>query len=365
MATGKCRIRQARHGTCPRRDVVAHARHLDPAHVRHPVARIDQSAPPYLSRRRRGGVRQRRARGRAAGCDWRVRLHPSRCRRCGAVAPRRVECPCHPRQAVARWPVHRCRNRRGHREGEMMKPLPASLFLLGAAVVAQVVAGADGGQSPTPPHGKRGVSHSAFGHTGDGKAVELYVLTNRSGLEVRAMTYGAIITSIRVPDRNGQIGDIVLGFDTLAGYLKDSPYFGALVGRYGNRIAKGQFTLDGRTYKLATNNGPNHLHGGIKGFDKQVWTAQPVDNASGVGVTFTRTSPDGEEGYPGNLKASVTYTLTDKNELMIRYEATTGKATPVNLTQHTYFNLAGSGDILKHELMINADRYTPVDTTLI
>jgi aldose 1-epimerase len=243
--------------------------------------------------------------------------------------------------------------------------LSASLFLLGAAVVAQVVAGADGGQSPTPPHGKRGVSHSAFGHTADGKAVELYVLTNRSGVEVRAMTYGAIITSIRVPDRNGQLGDIVLGFDTLEGYLKDSPYFGALVGRYGNRIARGQFVLDGTTYKLAINNPPNHLHGGVKGFDKQLWSARPLDGPEGVGVAFKRLSPDGEEGYPGNLNATVTYTLTDKNELVVNYEATTDKPTPVNLTQHTYFNLAGTGDILAHELMLNADRYTPVDATLI
>jgi aldose 1-epimerase len=246
-----------------------------------------------------------------------------------------------------------------------IRMVSGSLFLLGAAVVAQVVAGADGGQVPGPPGAKRGVSHSAFGQTGDGKAVELYTLTNRNGVEIRAMTYGAIITSIRVPDRNGAIGDIVLGFDTLAGYLKDSPYFGAVVGRYGNRIAKGQFVLDGRTYKLAVNNPPNHLHGGVKGFDKNVWSARPLDGPAGVGVAFTRLSPDGEEGYPGNLNATVTYTLTDKNELVVKYEATTDKSTPVNLTQHSYFNLAGKGDILQHELMLNADRYTPVDPTLI
>jgi aldose 1-epimerase len=246
----------------------------------------------------------------------------------------------------------------------MMKPLPASLFLLGA-VVAQVVSGADGGQAPGSPQGKRGVSRSAFGHTGDGKPVDLYTLTNRTGMEVRAMTYGAIITNIRVADRKGEMGDVVLGFDTLEGYLKDSPYFGALVGRYGNRIAKGQFVLDGRTYKLAVNNPPNHLHGGVKGFDKQVWSARPLDGPDGVGIAFTRLSVDGEEGYPGNLNATVTYTLTDKNELVVKYEATTDKPTPVNLTQHTYFNLAGTGDILEHELMLNADRYTPVDPTLI
>ena len=222
-----------------------------------------------------------------------------------------------------------------------IRMVSGSLFLLGAAVVAQVVAGADGGQVPGPPGAKRGVSHSAFGQTGDGKAVELYTLTNRNGVEVRAMTYGAIITSIRVPDRNGAIGDIVLGFDTLAGYLKDSPYFGAVVGRYGNRIAKGQFVLDGRTYKLAVNNPPNHLHGGVKGFDKNVWSARPLDGPAGVGVAFTRSSPDGEEGYPGNLNATVTYTLTDKNELVVKYEATTDKSTPVNLTQHTLLQSRG------------------------
>jgi aldose 1-epimerase len=161
------------------------------------------------------------------------------------------------------------------------------------------------------------------------------------------------------------MGDVVLGFDTLAGYLGDSPYFGAIVGRYGNRIAKGQFTLDGRAYQLATNNGPNHLHGGVKGFDKAVWSARAVEGARGVGVELTCTSPDGEEGYPGTLAATVTYTLTDRNELHIAYTATTDKATPVNLTQHTYFNLAGGGDILGHELMLNADRFTPVDATLI
>jgi aldose 1-epimerase len=246
-----------------------------------------------------------------------------------------------------------------------MKALHSSLFVLGAAVLAQAVVGGNGGQSSNSKGIKRGVSNAAFGSTKDGQAVELYTMINNSGVEVRAMTYGAIITSIRVLDRSGALGDVVLGFDTLNGYLADSPYFGAVVGRYGNRIAKGQFTLDGRTYKLAANNGPNHLHGGVKGFDKRMWSARPFDTPAGVGVTLTRTSADGEEGYPGNLKASVTYTLTDKNELMIKYEATTDKATPVNLTQHTYFNLAGSGDILGHELMLNADRYTPVDATLI
>jgi aldose 1-epimerase len=193
----------------------------------------------------------------------------------------------------------------------------------------------------------------------------MFTLTNANGVQIRAITYGAIITSIRVPDRSGRFADVVLGFDNLEGYLKGHPYFGTVVGRYGNRIGGGHFTLNGQTFKLAQNNGPNHLHGGVKGFDKYVWKAEPLQN--GLGVAFSRTSPDGEEGYPGNLAARVTYTLTDKNELVVDYHATTDKATPVNLTQHSYFNLSGdpSTTILGHELRIDADRYTPVDATLI
>jgi aldose 1-epimerase len=228
--------------------------------------------------------------------------------------------------------------------------------------VAMVVV--SNGQRSAPS--SRGVTHAPFGKTTDGKAVEIYTLTNANGVEIKAMTYGCIITSLKVPDRTGRMADIVLGYDTLEGYLKDSPYFGAVVGRYGNRIAKGQFTLNGTTYKLATNNGPNHLHGGNKGFDKVVWSAVPKNGADRVGVAFTRTSPDGEEGYPGNLLVTVTYTLTDKNELIVEYLASTDKATPVNLTQHSYFNLAADdGDILGHQLTIDADRYTPVNDTLI
>ena len=213
---------------------------------------------------------------------------------------------------------------------------------------------------------KLGVTRAPFGTTRDGKGVEIYTLTNSHGVEMRVITYGGIITSLKVPDRSGHRGDIVLGFDTLDGYLNDPPYFGALIGRYGNRIAKGQFTLGGKTYKLATNNGPNHLHGGNKGFDKVVWKAAPKSGSDRVGVVLTRTSPDGEEGYPGNLQATVTYTLTDTNDLVVEYLATTDKATPVNLTQHSYFNLAADdGDILGHELTIDADRYTPVDENLI
>jgi len=217
------------------------------------------------------------------------------------------------------------------------------------------------------PKKKASVARADFGRTADGQKVELFTLTNAHGIEVRAINYGGIIVSLRVPDRAGHLGDVVLGYDSLDGYLKATPYFGAIVGRYGNRIAKGAFTLEGRTYKLVTNNGPNHLHGGTRGFDKVVWKADPFDGPSGVGVVLTYTSPDGEEGYPGTLNARVTYTLTDRDELSFEYFATTDKATPINLTQHSYFNLAGEGtrDVLDHQLTIDADRYTPVDATLI
>lgn len=209
------------------------------------------------------------------------------------------------------------------------------------------------------------VTRAPFGTTADGTAVEAYTLENANGLELRAITYGGIITSLKVPDRNGVLGDVVLGFDSIDGYLKGHPFFGAIVGRYGNRIGKGRFVLDGHDYQLATNNGPNHLHGGLRGFDKQVWSAEilPAKNT----IAFRRTSADGEEGYPGNLVVEVVYALTDENKLIVNYRYSTDQATPVNLTQHSYFNLAGegSGDILGHSMMLNADRYTPVDGTLI
>ena len=202
-----------------------------------------------------------------------------------------------------------------------------------------------------------------------GKPVEMATLKNKNGMEVQAITYGGIITSLKVPDRAGKLADVVLGFDQSDQYFAEPtpPFFGAIVGRYGNRIANGEFTIDGKKYPLAKNNGPNHLHGGNKGFDKVLWTLATKETPAGSAAVFTRTSPDGEEGYPGNLVARVTYTLTEKNELIVDYHATTDKPTVVNLTQHSYFNLAGegSGTILDHELMLNADRYTPVNDTLI
>jgi aldose 1-epimerase len=211
------------------------------------------------------------------------------------------------------------------------------------------------------------VGRASFGSTADGKPVDVYTLVNAHGIRARILTYGGIVQSLEIPDRTGAMDDVVLGFDDLAGYVKSSPYFGAIVGRYGNRIARGRFTLDGKTYTLAINNGPNHLHGGIKGFDKVVWDAQSFRGDSGVGVTLTYTSPDGEEGYPGTLHAKVTYTLNDRDELAIDAEATTDKATPVNLTNHTYWNLAGDGkrDILGHLLMVESNDIVPVDSTLI
>jgi len=181
------------------------------------------------------------------------------------------------------------------------------------------------------------------------------------------MTYGAIVTELQAPDRSGKLNDVVLGFDNLDGYIKGHPYFGAIVGRVGNRIAKGQFTLNGAKYQLATNNGPNHLHGGLKGFDKVVWSAEPVQVSKGAALKLSYVSKDGEEGYPGTCKVEVLYTLTENNELRLDYTVTTDKDTPANVTNHSYWNLAGAenGGILGHLMMINADRYTPVDATLI
>jgi aldose 1-epimerase len=205
------------------------------------------------------------------------------------------------------------------------------------------------------------VSTQPFGKTSEGTPVDLYTLTD-GAMEVRIMTYGGIVVSVRVPDRNGKPGDVVLGYDSVDKYIANSPYFGALIGRYGNRIAHGKFVLDGVTYSLPKNDGDNSLHGGTRGFDKVVWSAQTIKN----GVELKYLSKDGDQGYPGNLQATVRYTLVG-DALRIEYSATTDKDTVLNLTNHSYFNLAGegSGDVLRHRLRMNASRFTPVDTTLI
>ncbi len=209
------------------------------------------------------------------------------------------------------------------------------------------------------------IEKAPFGALPDGTKVDLYTLKNSSGIECKIMTYGGIITEVDIPDRSGKAVDIVLGYESLQRYLERSPYFGAIVGRVANRIAKGRFTMDGHTYTLATNNGPNHLHGGLRGFDKVVWHAEPITRDDSVSLRLTYTSADGEEGYPGTLKVVVIYTLTDKNELRMDYEATTDKPTPVNLTNHSYWNLTGEGDVLDNVVTIAADHYTPVDSGLI
>jgi aldose 1-epimerase len=212
--------------------------------------------------------------------------------------------------------------------------------------------------------GKPAVTKKAFGKTAGGQAVDLYTLTNSNGMSASIMTYGGALVTLTAPDRNGKFGDVILGMDDVAAYEKQTAFFGALIGRYGNRIGKAQFTLDGKTYKLPANDNGNTLHGGPQGFDKRVWTAKP---GNGAELELTYVSKDGEEGFPGTLTAKVVYSLTDKNELKIDYTATTDKTTVVNLTNHTYFNLAGPGEgtILNHEVAINASRFTPVDSGLI
>lgn len=227
-------------------------------------------------------------------------------------------------------------------------------------------------ETASPEHPTKGamameVKKEVFGVLPSGKTVDIFTLINAGGIEARVMAYGATLVSLNLPDREEKFEDVTLGFDCLAGYLGDNPYFGCTVGRYANRIARGKFFLAGAEYTLAKNDGENHLHGGLKGFDKVIWEAEPVEKEDAVGVRFTYLSPDMEEGYPGNLHCTVVYLLTEGNELRISYEAEADKPTPVNLTNHTYWNLAaqGSGDILKHELMINAETYTPVDDKLI
>ncbi|MBN2064909.1 MAG: galactose mutarotase [Sedimentisphaerales bacterium] len=222
------------------------------------------------------------------------------------------------------------------------------------------------GDACCPATGELAISSKPFGTTADGQNVDIYTLSNSNGIKAQIMTYGGIMVTLETKDREGKFGNILLGFDDLEGYFGESPYFGALIGRYGNRIASGKFTLDGVEYTLAQNDNGNHLHGGLKGFDKVVWTAEPVKSDDSVALKLHYVSKDMEEGYPGNLDVTMTYTLTNKDELIFDYEATTDKATVVNLTNHNYYNFnGGKSDILDHVLMVNADNYTPVVEGLI
>ena len=231
-------------------------------------------------------------------------------------------------------------------------------------LLAAALAACSGPPAEPETQSARAIETADFGAAA-GKPVKLYTLTNASGAQVAITDYGGIVVSLRVPDRGGKLGDVVLGFDALDAYVADTPYFGALIGRYGNRIANASFMLNGKTFTPAKNNGPNALHGGVKGFDKVVWDAAPTE--TGDGLTLAYVSADGEEGYPGELSVKVVYTWTDDNELHIAYEAVTDKPTVVNLTNHSYFNLkdAGASSALGHEVVIHADRYTPIDETLI
>ena len=243
---------------------------------------------------------------------------------------------------------------------KIMQPIALALAGLGAASLV-------GCGTMSIPHTKPSITKADFGKTSEGQAVEIYTLQNSRGAEARIMTYGGIVQSLSVPDKHGKFADVVLGYDNLQGYIDKTPYFGALVGRYGNRIGGGKFTLAGKTYQLATNNGVNTLHGGLKGFDKVVWTAKPSIGIHGPQLVLAYVSKDGEEGYPGNLQVTAIYTLTDNDELKLEFTAKTDKPTVVNLTHHSYFNLAGQGkgDILGHVVYINSNETTPVDAGLI
>lgn len=232
--------------------------------------------------------------------------------------------------------------------GKVLRLLSAAITLCLAAAIV---------------YAQAGVTKNSFGKTPAGEDVDIYTLRNNNGVEAQITNYGGIVVSLKAPDRNGALGDVVLGFSDFEQYLKNDPYFGAIIGRYGNRIAKGRFKLGGTEYKLAVNNGENHLHGGIKGFDKVVWTARELTTKAGPAVVLTYLSKDGEEGYPGNLRVRVTYTLTHQNDLRIDYSATTDKTTVINLTHHSYFNLLGegNGDILNQRVQIKADRFLPTD----
>ncbi len=247
-------------------------------------------------------------------------------------------------------------------------PAPAAQTPAEKPVEAQPAA-AVGAEANTPSKsentGKMSVEKTPYGKLPSGEAVDQFVINNGKGLKVTIITYGATITSVEFPDKNGKSANITVGLDSLDDYLKSPPYFGATIGRYGNRIAKGKFTLEGKEYKLATNNNENHLHGGVKGFDKVVWKAESFEKAGEVGVKFSYVSADGEEGYPGKLESTVTYSITAANELKMEYSATTDKTTVANLTNHAYWNLAGKGTILDQVVSINADGYLPVDAGLI
>jgi aldose 1-epimerase len=238
-----------------------------------------------------------------------------------------------------------------------------SIQLLTIAALGIASANFTGCTTMNKPKGT--ITRSDFGTTPAGQEVELYTLRNTKGMEAQIMTYGGIVTSLKVADKNGKLDDVVLGYDNLDGYLQSSPYFGALIGRYANRIEHGKFSLDGVDYTLATNNGPNSHHGGFRGFDRVVWTARPLPTANGPSLILTYVSRDGEEGYPGTLLVTAIYSVTEDNELSVEFKATTNKKTVVNLTHHSYFNLRGSGDVLDHRVIINADKFTPVDNTLI
>jgi aldose 1-epimerase len=234
----------------------------------------------------------------------------------------------------------------------------AAMFCAGALSGCSTTKSCCGDKSCTP------VTSKPFGAVA-GKPVELYTLKNTNGAVAKIMTYGGIVQSLEVPDKDGKLVDVVLGYDQLDDYVTNNPYFGALIGRYGNRIGGGKFTLNGTTYTLATNNGPNHLHGGVKGFDKVIWSAKPMCTQDGPALELTYRSPDMEEGYPGNLEVTAVYALTDANELKVTFTARTDKDTVCNLTHHSYFNLSGGGTILDHLCYINADKTTPVDSGLI
>lgn len=220
---------------------------------------------------------------------------------------------------------------------------------------------------PSPSAAERGVTSEPFGSTPEGEQAHLFTLVNANGVRTRISNFGGVVVSLEVPDKNGKMGDVVLGFDSLDSYLGEHPYFGSLIGRYGNRIAKGRFTLDGRSYSLAVNNGPNALHGGIQGFSRRIWGASTFVDEAGVGLRLNLISPAGEEGYPGTLAVRVDYTLGDDDSLRIDYHATTDAPTVVNLTNHSYFNLkdGGASPILDHQMRIQAAHFTPVDETLI